>query len=70
MVGEVYERLTFTNDHRGMAPSLLMFVVVGMASVFGLILGLTEPKRSVSEMRGGVPGSGLQSALAGLGDLL
>ncbi len=53
-----------------MAPSLLMFVLVGMASVFGLILGLTEPSRSHSGVSGKVPGSGLQSALAGLGDVL
>ena len=53
-----------------MAPSLLMFVLVGMASVFGLILGLAEPTRSHSGFSEGVPGSRLQSALAGLGDTL
>ena len=58
-----------SNDDREMAPSLLMFVLVGMASVFGLILGLAEPKRSHAAL-GGVPASGLQSALAGLGDVL
>jgi hypothetical protein len=47
-----------------------MFVLVGMASVFGLILALAEPTRSRRSLCGVVPGSALDSALAGLGDVL
>ena len=52
----------------GMTSFWLMFIVLGVASVFGLILSLTEPK----QRRAATPeiATGLRGALAGLGDVL